>query len=99
MNSTNTSSFLNKDKYEQKQKHIEDINKELSNLQMLLDDVIAKEVSQRNGSLSAEHGVGQLKRRFMNLARTPEELFIMRGFKSILDPNGILNPGVMLPDE
>jgi FAD/FMN-containing dehydrogenase len=99
MNSTNTSSFLNKDKHEQKQKHIEDINKELSNLQMLLDDVIAKEVSQRNGSLSAEHGVGQLKRRFMNLARTPEELFIMRGFKSILDPNGILNPGVMLPDE
>ncbi|SEB23747.1 FAD-binding oxidoreductase [Paraburkholderia sartisoli] len=49
-----------------------------------------------NGSVSAEHGVGLLKREFLPISRSPEELAAMRAIKHALDPNGILNPGKLL---
>ena len=55
------------------------------------------EVSNRQGSISAEHGVGLLKRDFLGFSRSPEELEIMRGLKAMLDPGQILNPGKLLP--
>ena len=45
------------------------------------------------GSVSAEHGIGVLKRDYLHLSRTPEELDLMRRLKKALDPKGILNPG------
>ncbi|SAL86413.1 FAD linked oxidase domain-containing protein [Caballeronia choica] len=45
------------------------------------------------GSVSAEHGIGLLKREFLPLSRSVEEIAAMTAIKRALDPNGILNPG------
>lgn len=45
------------------------------------------------GSISAEHGIGILKRPYLQLSRTQEEIETMRTLKRALDPNTILNPG------
>lgn len=48
------------------------------------------------GSISAEHGIGRLKRPLMNTIKDPVELEMMRDIKRTLDPRGILNPGRLL---
>ncbi len=50
------------------------------------------------GVLSGEHGVGALKKEFLPLAVDPTALELMRALKALLDPQGILNPGKVLPD-
>lgn len=50
------------------------------------------------GSISAEHGIGTDKRAYIGLSRSPAELDTMRRIKAALDPNGILNPGKLLPE-
>ena len=54
-------------------------------------------VAARDGSISAEHGVGLLKRDFLPYSRSPEEIAVMRGIKAVLDPNDVMNPGKLLP--
>ncbi len=49
------------------------------------------------GSVSAEHGIGALKRGYLHYSRSPEELALMRRMKNALDPRGILNPGRVIP--
>jgi FAD/FMN-containing dehydrogenase len=49
------------------------------------------------GTISAEHGVGVAKSRWLHLIRSPAELAAMAAVKRALDPAGILNPGVLLP--
>jgi len=49
------------------------------------------------GTLSGEHGIGLAKRNFMARAFTPATLAAMRAIKQALDPDGILNPGKVLP--
>lgn len=49
------------------------------------------------GTLSGEHGIGLAKREFMADAVTPPTLALMRQLKSVFDPDGILNPGKLLP--
>ena len=61
-----------------------------------LADAIYGAVHGRAGSISAEHGIGVMKRAYLSLARTPEEIALMRTLKRTLDPKGILNPGVIL---
>ena len=58
----------------------------------LLHDVV---VAMR-GSISAEHGIGQLKRHELALYKTPAELDVMRRIKQALDPQGVMNPGKVL---
>jgi len=48
------------------------------------------------GSVSAEHGIGVLKRPYLGTSRTPSELELMRRLKATLDPRNILNPGRVL---
>jgi len=50
-------------------------------------------VQEFGGSISAEHGVGLLKKPFLNYARTESEIAYMRSIKAVFDPAGILNPG------
>lgn len=49
-----------------------------------------------HGSVSAEHGIGLLKREFLPLSRSPEEIAAMTAIKRALDPHGILNPGKLI---
>jgi FAD/FMN-containing dehydrogenase len=53
-------------------------------------------VQARGGSISAEHGVGLLKRDFLGYSRSAAEIDIMRAVKGALDPNGVMNPGKLL---
>jgi D-lactate dehydrogenase len=50
-----------------------------------------------DGTLSGEHGIGLVKREFMPLALQPTTLHLMRSVKAAFDPDGILNPGKLLP--
>lgn len=51
-----------------------------------------------DGTLSGEHGIGLAKREFMTRAIDPVALDLMRAIKRQFDPDGILNPGKLLPD-
>ncbi len=53
-------------------------------------------VAQLRGSISAEHGIGRLKRAELARYADPVELELMRTLKRTLDPNGIMNPGKVL---
>jgi FAD/FMN-containing dehydrogenase len=53
-------------------------------------------VAELHGSLSAEHGIGRLKRDLLPGVKDPVELALMRTLKATLDPQGILNPGAVL---
>ncbi len=53
-------------------------------------------VQKHRGSISAEHGIGLLKKPYLSYSRTPEELAVLKAVKSTLDPKGILNPGKIL---
>lgn len=64
-----------------------------------VDDALYEKVIQANGSISAEHGIGLLKRPHLSQMRTPAELAFMWDLKRLLDPQGILNPGKVLPPE
>jgi FAD/FMN-containing dehydrogenase len=50
-----------------------------------------------DGSISAEHGLGQSKRDVVADYKDPVELELMRGVKRLLDPPGLMNPGKVLP--
>jgi FAD/FMN-containing dehydrogenase len=53
-------------------------------------------VAKYEGSISAEHGIGQLKRDLLAQVKDPVALATMRAIKAALDPHGILNPGKVL---
>lgn len=55
-------------------------------------------VEELGGSVSAEHGVGLLKRPYLQYSRSGTEIDLMRGIKAVFDPAGILNPGKTLPN-
>ncbi|MES1172152.1 MAG: FAD-binding oxidoreductase [Bacteroidota bacterium] len=50
-------------------------------------------VRRHHGSISAEHGIGLLKKAYLGYTRTPQEIALLRAVKNALDPAGILNPG------
>ncbi|CAM3652837.1 FAD-binding oxidoreductase [Roseateles saccharophilus] len=53
-------------------------------------------VQRRGGSISAEHGIGRLKREELGRRKDPVALGLMRAIKKALDPQGLLNPGRLL---
>jgi FAD/FMN-containing dehydrogenase len=57
------------------------------------DAIVYGAVAERQGSISAEHGIGLLKKAYLAHSRSEPELALMRTIKAALDPRGILNPG------
>jgi len=60
------------------------------------DEAVLRLVAECAGSVSAEHGVGVAKRRWLSLTRSEEEIAAMQAIKGALDPEGLLNPGAVL---
>lgn len=63
-----------------------------------VDDAVLRLVVERSGSISAEHGIGTAKRQWLHLVRSEAEIAAFRAIKRALDPAGILNPNVLLPE-
>jgi len=63
-----------------------------------IDGAVLGLVADAGGSISAEHGIGRLKRPWLGLSRSPAELAGFATLKSALDPRHTLNPGVLLAD-
>jgi FAD/FMN-containing dehydrogenase len=58
-----------------------------------VDELLYGTVRDFSGSVSAEHGIGVLKRQWLGYTRSEDEIAAMRRVKAALDPSGILNPG------
>lgn len=61
-----------------------------------INDAIYEVVRKLGGSVSAEHGIGQLKTGLLERVKDPVALELMRAIKKAIDPNGIMNPGKVL---
>jgi FAD/FMN-containing dehydrogenase len=61
-----------------------------------VNEVVFAVVKKYGGSISAEHGIGLLKRDLLPSVKDPVALDLMRSLKRMLDPKGILNPGKVL---
>lgn len=62
-----------------------------------VSEAVYRHVIELGGSLSAEHGIGQMKRDLLQRLSEPARLALLRGVKAGLDPVGILNPGKLVP--
>jgi FAD/FMN-containing dehydrogenase len=58
-------------------------------------DAVLRLTAELGGSISAEHGIGVAKTRWLHLTRSPADIAAMAAIKAALDPRGILNPGVI----
>jgi len=56
-------------------------------------DIVYGIIGKYEGSITAEHGIGMLKKEWLHLSRTEEEIKLMKTLKKTLDPKNILNPG------
>ena len=63
-----------------------------------IHDIVFDAVVARRGSISAEHGIGSLKREALAGRKSRVALAMMRSIKAALDPAGLLNPGRVLPE-
>lgn len=65
-------------------------------LQQGIYDIVHRSVQEHGGSISAEHGIGQLKRDELPHYKSALELSLMKRIKQALDPHGLMNPGKVL---
>ena len=55
--------------------------------------LLAQVLAEHGGSISAEHGIGLVKKPYLDSTRSAEEIALMRAVKRVFDPAGLLNPG------
>jgi FAD/FMN-containing dehydrogenase len=55
--------------------------------------LLAQALKAHGGSISAEHGIGLVKKAYLDSTRSPAEIALMRGIRQAMDPAGLLNPG------
>jgi len=61
--------------------------------------LLAATLQRHGGSISAEHGIGMVKRAYLKSTRSAPEIALMRGVRKVFDPGGILNPGKLFADD
>ena len=61
-----------------------------------MNDLVHGIVAEMDGTFSAEHGIGQLKRDELARTKAGAEIELMRRLKTVFDPNNILNPGKLV---
>ena len=64
----------------------------LNRLNELVDPFFNAFIRDNGGSISAEHGIGLEKAKYLNYSKTNEMIDVMRQIKNVFDPNGIMNP-------
>lgn len=69
------------------------IGPETENYRYDIEKIVFGHLKNRSGSISAEHGIGIVKKEFLSLSRSPQEIAVMRKLKLAFDPKNILNPG------
>ena len=74
----------------------EEIRRQCGHWPHEVDAAMFELVKKYAGSISAEHGIGLLKRDFLGYSRSAAELTLMRSLKRVFDPQGLLNPGKVL---
>jgi FAD/FMN-containing dehydrogenase len=62
-----------------------------------VDETVYRSAVEAGGSISAEHGIGTVKRQWLHWCRSESEIAAFRAIKGALDPDRILNPNVLLP--
>ncbi|PVZ96755.1 hypothetical protein BB558_007324 [Smittium angustum] len=62
-----------------------------------IEDFVFNYTKNLKGSISAEHGIGVIKPRFLHYSKSEEVINIMKKIKNVFDPNGIMNPNKVLP--
>ena len=75
----------------------EDGNAWISDHGEAVSELVYRHVIELGGSLSAEHGIGQLKRDLLARLSEPARIAMLRGVKAGLDQAGIMNPGKLVP--
>jgi FAD/FMN-containing dehydrogenase len=60
------------------------------------DHAVFELVQRHKGSISAEHGIGLVKKDYLAYSRSPAEIALMRRLKQVMDPDNLLNPGKIL---
>ncbi len=61
--------------------------------------LLADTLERHGGSISAEHGIGLVKRAYLGSTRGAAEIALMRGVRKVFDPRGVLNPGKLFADD
>lgn len=69
------------------------VGPETKSLHLEIDQVIYQLIQELQGSVSAEHGIGTMKKPFLAYSKSDAEISLMRALKQTMDPKGILNPG------
>jgi len=61
-------------------------------------EMVLRTVAECGGSVSAEHGIGRMKAKWLSLSRSSHEISVMRAIKGAWDPSGVMNPGVLFSE-
>ena len=69
------------------------VGPDTANLHREIDHIIYRLIQELHGSVSAEHGIGIMKKEFLPYSRSEPEIALMKALKQTMDPEGILNPG------
>lgn len=76
--------------------HVNVLGARDQNEEEAVEEAVLRLVAEHGGSISAEHGVGRAKVRWLHLTRSATDIAAMRALRSALDPDDQLNPGVLL---